>query len=50
MPVCDLSESEEEALTEITSCTKCTFEASTEEELDKHLEDVHTNSILNTLN
>ena len=49
MSVCELSETEEEeALSEITSCTKCNFEASTEEELDKYLEDVHTNIKLNT--
>ena len=48
MSLCGLSESEDEELVEITNCTKCTFEASTEGELERHLEDLHRVTI-NTL-
>ena len=49
MSVCAVSGSEEEVMTEITACTKCNFEASTEEELEKHLDEVHSKIVLKTL-
>ena len=49
MSVCVASDSDDEGLIEITKCTKCTFEAPTEGELERHLEDVHSKLTINTL-
>ena len=49
MSVCVASDSDDEALVEITKCTKCDFEASTEGELERHLDDLHTKITTNTL-
>ena len=49
MSVCVASDSDDEGLVEITKCTKCTFEAPTEGELERHLEDVHSKLTINTL-